>query len=497
MAQYKLRATLFGAIIIVRHKSPMPKIVLTEELNAVLAAVARHAEGIGIEALSIALPAVPRRTLQRRLAALVESGRLEVVGQRRSARYLAATPPVQEVRPTALDAGTMGTPIIEGYVPLSPEGSEVRALVRRPRAERTPVGYRRAFLDQYDPNITAYLPQAMRDRLHALGKSPVGGQAAGTYARHILHRLLVDLSWASSRLEGNTYTRLDTQNLLDFGMAAEGKDQLEAQMILNHKAAIEMIVENAEEVGFNAYTFCNLHALLSDNLLPDPGASGRIRRVPVDISGTVYQPLAIPQQLEECFHLILRKADAIRDPFEQALFIMVHIPYLQPFEDVNKRVSRLGANIPLIRNNLAPLSFVDVPENAYVEALLGVYELNRLELLRDVFAWAYERSCQRYTVLKDALPEPDPLRLRYRAELREVVGKMVREARPIRPEPIRELSAPLVAEADLRNFVALVANELHHLHEGNLARHSLRLSEFRRWEPVRGWPAPLQPTAQA
>lgn len=462
----------------------MPKVILTEELNTVLAAVAGHGEGVGIEALSIALPEVPRRTLQRRLAALVDTGRLEAIGQRRSARYRIAIP-VQENRPAVSDAGTMGTPTVEGYVPLSPEGAEVRALIRRPRAERTPVGYQRAFLDQYKPNVSAYLPQVMRDRLQALGKSPVGGQAAGTYARHILHRLLVDLSWASSRLEGNTYTRLDTQNLIDFGMAAEGKDQLEAQMILNHKAAIEMIVENAEEVGFNAYTFCNLHALLSDNLLPDPGASGRIRKIPVDISGTVYQPLAIPQQLEECFHLILRKADAIRDPFEQALFIMVHIPYLQPFEDVNKRVSRLGANIPLIRNNLAPLSFVDVPENAYVEAMLGVYELNRIELLIDVFAWAYERSCQRYTVLKDSLPEPDPLRLRYRAALREVVGGMVRGERPIYPESIRELSAPLVTAADLQHFVAMVANELHHLHEGNLARYGLRLSEFRRWELAR------------
>jgi len=78
-------------------------------------------------------------------------------------------------------------------------------------------------------------------------------------------------------------------------------------MILNHKAAIEMLVENAGEVGFNAYTFCNLHALLSENLLPDPGTSGRARKIPVDISGTVYQPLAIPQQVEEYFHRILAR----------------------------------------------------------------------------------------------------------------------------------------------------------------------------------------------
>ncbi len=140
---------------------------------------------------------------------------------------------------------------------------------------------------------------------------------------------------------------------------------------------------------------------------------------------------------------------------------MVHIPYLQPFEDVNKRVSRLSANIPLIRDNLAPLSFVDLPERAYVDALLGVYELNRVELLADVFVWAYERSCRRYTFVKDALPEPNRMRIRYRALLREVVGSMVRDGMLIETAPIRAMAAQQVAPAELAEFVALTVNELH------------------------------------
>ena len=460
----------------------MPKIVAKAELEAVLKAVTRHPQGAGIEELESVFPQMPRRTLQRRLSELTRAERLDAVGQGRARRYrVAAKPPDRVVRPQGA-ADAIGTPAIQSYIPLSSGGERVRALVQRPLAARTPVGCNRAFVDGYIPNVTVYLQEPVRQRLHDLGRSPGGEQPAGTYARNILNRLLVDLSWASSRLEGNTYTRLDTQNLIEFGMLAQGKDQLEAQMILNHKVAIEMLVQNAEEVGFNAYTFCNLHALLSENLLPDPGASGRLRTIPIDITGTVYQPLAIPQQIEEYFRQILTKADAITDPFEQAFFIMAHIPYLQPFEDVNKRVSRLGANIPLIRNNLAPLSFVDVPERAYVDAMLGVYELNRLELLTDVFVWAYERSCRRYTVLKDTLPEPDPLRLRYRTELREVVAAMVRDPRPIDPKTIRDYASPLVAEADLSDFVALAANELYHLHEGNLARYGLRLSEFRNWK---------------
>lgn len=454
----------------------MPKVVPTEALDAVLAAVAQHPLGIGVEALHAAIPETPRRTLQRRLADLVEAKRLAVEGQGRARRYRIATKP-------AIPAADK--PADESHIPLSPGGEEVRALTHRPLAARVPVAYNRTFLDGYTPNVTLYLAEPVRQRLHELGRSPVGDRPAGTYARHILNRLLVDLSWASSRLEGNTYTRLDTQNLIEFGMVAEGKDQLEAQMILNHKAAIEMLVENAGEIGFNAYTFCNLHALLSENLLPDPGASGRVRKIPVDITGTVYQPLAIPQQIEEYFRRILAKADAIADPFEQAFFIMVHIPYLQPFEDVNKRVSRLGANISLIRGNLAPLSFVDVSERAYLDAMLGVYELNRIELLADVFVWAYERSCRRYTVLKDSLPEPDPLRLRYRAELKEVVGDMIRKGKPIDPQSIRALAAPLVGAADLAAFVAMAANELHHLHEGSIARYGVRLSEFKDWKSRR------------
>lgn len=111
----------------------------------------------------------------------------------------------------------------------------------------------------------------------------------------MLDRPLIDLSWASSRLDGNTYSRLDTQNLIQFGLVVEGKDQLEAQMILNHKAAIEMLVDQAQEIGFNRYTLQNLHALLADNLLPDPAAGGRLRQIEVAISGSVYLPTAVPQ----------------------------------------------------------------------------------------------------------------------------------------------------------------------------------------------------------
>jgi len=100
--------------------------------------------------------------------------------------------------------------------------------------------------------------------------------------------LLIDLSWSSSRLEGNTYSLLDTRELIERGTAAPGKDAKETQMILNHKAAIELLVESAEDIGVNRYTVTNLHALLADNLLEDPRNAGRLRQTPVAIGASTY-----------------------------------------------------------------------------------------------------------------------------------------------------------------------------------------------------------------
>ena len=145
----------------------------------------------------------------------------------------------------------------------------------------------------------------------------------------------------------------------------------------------------------------------------------------------------MPQRIEEYFRLLLTKPKSIKDPFEQAFFAMVHISYLQPFIDVNKRVSRLAANIPLIKRNLSPLSFIDVPERAYIDGVLGVYELNRIELLRDVFVWAYERSCQQYAAVKQSLVPPDAFRLKYRSALTETVRSIILRRIAINAENLR------------------------------------------------------------
>lgn len=370
----------------------------------------------------------------------------------------------------------------ESYVPTSPEGEAIKAYVRQPRQQRRPVSYKVGFLEQYQPNQTFYLPESIRTQLHALGRSSAEQAPAGTFARDILNRLLIDLSWASSRLEGNTYSRLDTERLIEFGQAAEGKDALETQMILNHKSAIEYLVRDTEHAAVNAETIIALHALLSDGLMADPLTCGRIRNRAVDIGGSVYLPIALPQRLEELFGIVIGMAAEIRDPFEQAFFLMVHLPYLQPFEDVNKRVSRLAANIPLILHNLCPLSFIDVPQQAYVDGMIGVYELTRVELLKDVFIWAYERSCQQYVAVQQHLVPPDTFRLRYRAELAETIRAIVKGGKSLDESAIRSAIPTSVAEPDRERFIALIQEEFKTLHPGNAIRFGLRPLEFAAWK---------------
>lgn len=460
----------------------MPKIVPSEELDRIEKLVARYPEGIGAKDIAQQLDfEIKGRTLQRRMATLVAERRIISEGDGRALKYKVAKSDQGDVLVGAADDSSRQN-VDEAYVPISIEGEEIKSFIRQPRTQRSPISYQPDFLGQYYPNNTYYLPAGLREQLHALGRSPAEQTPAGTFARDILNRLLIDLSWASSRLEGNTYSRLDTERLIEFGQAAEGKDVMETQMILNHKSAIEYLVRDTEHAGVTAETIVALHAFLSDGLLADPMSCGRLRNRAVDIGGSVYLPIAMPQRIEELFGIVMTMAAEINDPFEQSFFLMVHLPYLQPFEDVNKRVSRLAANIPLIQHNLCPLSFIDVPQQAYVDAVLGVYELNRVELLRDVYIWAYERSCQQYVAVQQQLVPPDIVRLRYRNELAEVIRAIVRDGLATDEASILASIPDSVSQEDKQKFIILIQNELKTLHAGNAIRFGLRPLEFSVWQ---------------
>ncbi|HUF51402.1 MAG TPA: Fic family protein [Longimicrobiales bacterium] len=472
------------------------KAEIDRQLDVLQAAIEQHPEGIGQREIGETCRAgagwpLDERTLQRRLNLLVQAGRVRAAGETRARRYFPEETHASEYdarRKAPTDAqirGAMEPTEDEAFhgIPLSSGAADALGRIRLPIVARRPVGYDEAFLRDYEPGRSWYLSSTLRGQLHEIGRTPDPDRAAGTFARDIFERLLIDLAWASSRLEGNTYDRLDTRNLLEHGVRAEGKDAADAQMILNHKKAIEMLVEQAGEIDFNRHTFLNLHAALSENLVNDARDEGRLRTRMVHITGTTFTPLAIPQKLEELFDLLLTRARAIPDPFEQAFFVMVHLPYLQPFTDVNKRTSRLGANLPLIKANLCPLSFIDVPERAYIESTLALYEGQRIEPLRDLFVWAYERSCEQYRVTREALGQPDPIRLRYRNELGDVVRETVLALRPPRRTAMRDWAqARNLPGADLDAFSDAALGLLLDLHEGALARYGLRPSDLERWK---------------
>lgn len=384
-------------------------------------------------------------TIWRALRRLVDEGKLEIAGKARATGYSLAGAAV------------------------------VRAHLQTPHNRRKPVTYRKEFLDRYIPNKTLYIGEADRHRLHQAGRPELQPLPAGTYARRILEKLLVDLSWASSRMEGNTYNILETERLIRFGEEASGKERKEAVMILNHKEAIQYVVDNLHDITICRSDLCNIHALLADGLLLDPAMAGRLRRMAVGISYSSYSPLDDRFLIEEEFEILVQKAAAIADPFEQSFFLMVHIPYLQAFEDVNKRTSRIASNIPLLKADLAPLSFLTMNDSDYINGLIGVYELNNVSLLREVYIDAYLASAANYKVLRAEVDSPEKAALAYREFVREAVRRSVLDWKAFRPENVMAMAVEAgIPDSDREQVVAYIGQEFNGLHEGNVIRYRLR-----------------------
>jgi Fic/DOC family len=449
--------------------------------------IRRSGGGASVASLLMNHPDLSRSTLKRKLLKLVYEGHLQKRGVGKSTLYQVAENQVESLSRDPI--ATLFDPRLTARI--SKESAQIIEFLSQPLESRTVISYDRTFLASYKPNVTHYLPFNLRKKLKALGSviSPNETPPAGTYARQILDRLLIDLSWNSSRLEGNTYSLLDTENLFRTGLTQTSKDLKETQMILNHKAAIGFLVDSAGDIGFNNQTIFNLHGLLADNLLVPASLCGALRTGAVGIGGSAYRPIGIPLLLNEIFGTLLQKANAIHDPFEQSFFAMVHLPYLQPFADVNKRTSRLAANIPLFQANLCPLSFTEVPEKLYLDATLGIYELQRTELLRDVYEWAYERSAFAYKDVRQSVIEPDPLRVRYREEIIQIVSKWIKTAEKSKENTgvllsdfvSQELKSCIVDLADRSRLAEILKEQIASLHEGNYARFRISSRQWANW----------------
>lgn len=413
------------------------------------------------------------KTLQRRLSALVDAGRIAKKGERKATRYYPLQAPIET------DKGRLKDTQASIF---SQNSQNKLRFLDLPLYARDKVSYNREFLDSYVPNESQYIPKKIREALFKEGKRFDEQLAAGTYARQICQRLLIDLSYNSSRLEGNTYSRLDTQKLVEEGISAEGKIHEETVMIMNHKEAILFLVENAQDIELNSLSIRNLHHLLAQDLLANPEACGNIRTLEVDIGQSSYKPLSNPHALKERFELILQKAKKVNDPFEQSFFLLVHLSYLQAFEDVNKRTSRLSCNIPFIKSNLCPLSFTDVARDDYTAALLAIYEINDTDPLLELFAWAYSRSCNQYGVVKKSLGEIDAFRIQYRQQRKAVMGQIVKQG--LHGSAAEELIEDYCQEQeieDIDKFTAMTLADLSTLHDGAIIGLGITEAQLEAW----------------
>lgn len=444
------------------------------EIEGILAILELNPEGLSTSQISELIHfSCNYRTLQRRLVSMSGDGLILKVGEKKARKYY----PVNVAKKEFI--GHLTDNMHEIF---SPESQNTLKFLDTPPHSRPKMPYNRDFLDSYEPNKTTYVPETVRKQLYKAGKRFDKALAAGTYAREICQRLLIDLSYNSSRLEGNTYSRLDTQKLVEEGITAEGKIHEETVMIMNHKEAILFLVENAQDIELNSLTIRNLHHLLSQDLLANPAACGNIRLIEVNIGQSTYQPLNNPHLLKELFEQILLIARKIKDPFEQSFFLLVHLSYLQAFEDVNKRTSRLSCNIPFIKENFCPLSFTDVLRDDYTAALLALYEKNNVEPMLELYAWAYLRSCEQYGVVKKSLGEIDAFRIQYRQQRKEVMGLVVKNGLHAKnAEDTIENFCKQHGIDETAKFTAMTLADLSTLHAGAIIGLGITEAQLEAW----------------
>jgi len=354
--------------------------------------------------------------------------------------------------------------------------------ISKPLFERPPVTYHKDWLEQYEPNTTFYLSAEHLSFLQSCGQRDFAHDPAGTYAKKIYNRLLIDLSYNSSRLEGNTYSLLDTEKLILEGVVNEDKLDEEKIMILNHKETIRHLVDSIGKIHVDFNEICTLHYLLSDGLVPNQYA-GKLRDHGVRISASTYVPLENKALLEKQLTIICQKATNISNPFEQSFFLLVHLAYLQAFTDVNKRTSRLSSNIPLIKQNLVPLSFNAINKEEYTSATLAVYELNNTMPLEDLYCFSYGKSCQEYDVTVDSLGF-DEVRVRFRRQRRDVVQQIVLRLLKGTAQKsfIREQAQQFIPSKYQARFINCIEEDLQEISPQRIIGMGITLEQLEQWQ---------------
>ncbi|MDD3594603.1 MAG: Fic family protein [Candidatus Gastranaerophilales bacterium] len=219
------------------------------------------------------------------------------------------------------------------------------------------------------------------------------GKLSPAVLRKEFERILIELSWKSSQIEGNTYSLLDTEVLVKDNIEAEGHKKEEAFMILNHKKALEYIFENSGYYKtLTLKKIEELHIILTADLNVNKG----LRTSPVGIVGTNYKPLDNKHQIKEAMEKLIKKINETENIIAKALITVLMISYIQPFEDGNKRTGRILANAILFANEYCPLSYRSIKESEYKKAVILFYENNSLEYFKNLFMEQFKFAVDKY-----------------------------------------------------------------------------------------------------
>lgn len=206
-------------------------------------------------------------------------------------------------------------------------------------------------------------------------------------------RITVELAWKSSKIEGNTYTLLDTERLLKENVSARGRTKEETDMILNHKKALDFVLKDPRYYQrITVFKIKELHQLLVDKL----GVKTGIRGASVGIIGTNYRPLDNVYQIKDALQQLVEIINETENPVEKALIAVLMISYIQPFEDGNKRTSRLLGNALLLANGYCPLSYRSVDEVEYKKAIILFYERNSVLYFKGMFIDQFKQAVENF-----------------------------------------------------------------------------------------------------
>ena len=348
-------------------------------------------------------------------------------------------------------------------------------------SKRGRVGYNADWLESYEPNVTTLLPASTLDLLTR--RCPIGTVALDKVNPREISMFTYDLSYASSRLEGNEYDLASTIALAEHHIEKNGGSPSDKAMILNHLDATRFMVDALRDPDPKArarmrptkFVVRSLHALLSHDLLR-PEHCGTLRTAAKRIGYSAYAPLDVPDTIAAHMETISRKACAIENPFEQSFFLSVHLPYLQPFDDCNKRTARVACNLPLLAAGVTPISWMEATHRSrdYANALLAVYELNDTLMLQELFVDCLLRSSERFHLLRSQRA-PDPVATKYRPEIKQVIRNMVLRGDEAIPAS--------VSAEDVDAFWAYVTGEIDRLRLNEMlgVRYDISPAALRGW----------------